>query len=302
MDIDLFKILLPIALIATGIAAGATRYIKAVVFDALPGLLFSICCPCIILTSIGKVDFNELIVGNAYAILFMFVFTIASMLFGFTVAKRTRDEKMKPVVSFSLMFSNATYIGIPVAQLLFGAPGVVFIVVCGMVQDFFVWTVGYRMFTRRSRPSLTGVLVNPIIVSLILALLLSIAGSPEIPVFDDMTAAFGSMTAPLSLLYLGYVLAGDKGAIFRIKGRVLALCAAKVLVIPAIIALILTPLPINGFHKSVSLVIAGLPTPLMSVILSRQFEMDTNLAVEFLLCSTLMYIPASAAVLSVFNF
>ena len=291
MDQGLVNALLPAALVAVGVLAGVTRLIQKETFDRIPDLLFSVCYPCIIIQSIGKTSFSAIFTQNAYAAGLALILTPASLAIGLLAAAWMRDDHKKPVTAFAMMINNSTYVGLPVAQLLYGTRGVAFLVVFGVVQDLFLWTVGLRMFSKHTNPSWRGMFLNPAMVSLAAALLLSLAGSPDLPLLDGVTAALAAMTVPLALLYLGFVLAGDGAAILRVRGWVLSLSAVKVILIPAAAVLIAGLLPVDGFHRGMTLLMAGLPMPLMTVVLAKQFGKDAAYAVELLLCSTALYIP-----------
>jgi hypothetical protein len=298
MSQGLLNALFPVALVLLGVAAGVTRLVKKETFDRIPDLLFSICYPCIILQTIGKTDFAGILAENAYAVTLAAILTSLSLLFGWLAARWTKEENNKPVTAFALMINNSAYIGLPVAQLLFGARGVAFVVIYGIVQDLFIWTVGLRMFSKQANPSKRGMILNPVMISLAVALGLSLAGAPEIPVLDDVVATFAGMTVPLALLFLGYVLAGDSAAILRVRGWVLSLSAFKVLAVPAVVFLIVMYLPVDGFYKSMTILVAGLPMPLMTIMLAKQFNKHADLAVELFLCSTALYVPVFAALYS----
>ena len=298
MNAELINALFPVALVFVGVLASLTRLVKKDVLEKIPGLLFTICYPCVIIQSIAKTDFSAIIAENAYAAVFSAVFASLMLCLGLAVSKFMRDEHKKPVVVCGFMINNSTYIGLPVAQLLFGARGVAFLVVFGVVQDLFLWTAGYRLFSKKENAPMFEAFANPVMVSVAVAIILSLSGVGEIPIFDGITAAFGSMVAPLALLYFGHVLADDRSAAFRIRGRVLVLSACKVVVIPLITALVMLALPIDGFFKVMTVLIAGLPAPLIAVMLSKQFGADSDFAVEMLLCSTVMYLPVFAVMRS----
>ena len=282
--------LFPLALILTGVLASTIRLTKKETFDKIPDLLFSVCYPCIIIQSIGKTNFSDMLAENAYAMVFAAVLTPILLLLGLFAAKIIKDENKKPVIIFAMMINNSTYIGLPVAQMLYGARGVAFVVIFGAVQDLFVWTIGYRMFDGQKNNKALSAFANPVIISVILAFVLSLIGAPDIPVFDEITAAFGSMAVPLALFYIGYILASDKNAVLRIRSRVLVLSLIKVILLPIITALIMVFLPVSGFHKTMSIILAGFPIPVLTVMLSKQFGKDSDFTVEFLLCSTIMYL------------
>jgi hypothetical protein len=294
MNAELLNALLPVALVFTGVLASLTRLIKKETFDRIPDLLFQICYPCIILQTIGKTNITGILGENAFAATLALAVSLASLLLGLTAAHWMRDDPKRPVTAFAMMINNSTYIGLPVAQLLFGIRGVTFIIVYGIIQDLFIWTVGLRMFSKHVNPSLRGMFLNPAMISLAVALLLSLAGAPDLPLLDDVMQTFGAMTIPLALIYLGYVLAGDAAAVLRARGWVLSLSALKLMAIPAAAALIVLRLPIDGFYKSMAILMSGLPMPLMAVMLSKQFGKDTDFAVQLLIFSTALYIPVFA--------
>jgi len=285
---DLLNALFPLMLMLVGGAASATKLVKGDTFDKLPELLFSVCYPCVILSTVAKTNFVKMLTENSYIAAFTAVLLLIFFAIGLAAARRMPDAK-KPVAMFAMMFSNATYIGLPVAQLAFGARGVYFMIVHGVVQDLFLWTIGYRLFSRRKYPSKITAYVNPVIVSVALALGLSLAGAPAIPAIDDVVSAFGSMTVPLALLYTGHILVNDRAGILRIRGGVFGLSAVKVLLIPALTALMALTLPIDNALKAMSIISAGLPVPMMTVMLSKRFGRDNDFAVELLLCSTILY-------------
>jgi hypothetical protein len=304
MSEGMLNALLPAALVLTGIAASLTRLLKKETFDRIPDLLFQICYPCVILQTIGKTSVTGIFAENAYAAAFALILTSASLGIGLAAARQMRDGRKKPVTAFAMMINNSTYIGLPAAQLLFGIRGVTFLIVFGVVQDLFLWTIGLRLFSKHVNPSRRGMFLNPAMMSLTAALLLSLAGAPDLPLLDDVMKTFASMTVPLALVYLGYVLAGDSAAVLRVRGWVLSLSVVKVLAIPALAALIVWRLPVDGFYKGMTILMAGLPMPLMTVVLSKQFGKDSDYAVELLLCSTALYIPVFAVVywLGAFSF
>ena len=291
MSPDAIAALLPLALIAAGALLKISKLVKDETFDQFPAFLFSVCYPCIILQTIGKLKFGEIVSENAYAAAFSAAFTFFSLLIGLLIAKHIREDDKKPVAVFAAAINNSTYVGLPIAQLLFGARGVAFMIIFGVVQDLFVWTVGYRMFSREKMKNIFGAFKNPVMASVALALALSIAGAPRIPIFDEITQTIGSVTVPLALLYLGCALAKHGNAFKRIKIKTAAVSAIKIIFIPAAAALILNLLPVDDFHKNVSVLAAALPVPLLTVVLSVQFEKNREFAVELLLCSTIMFVP-----------
>ena len=289
MNVEL-SALYPIALVLLGVLASVTRLVKSDVFDKFPQFLFAVCYPCIILQVISRNDFFKMITENTYSTLFMTTFTLAAMIFGLIVAKWVKEDGKKPVVKFAMMGNNTTFIGLPVAMFIFGERGVVFVLFCSVVQDLFTWTAGYRFYSKQKNSSPFSALINPIMISFVSALILSLAGTPEIPIFDDVVEAFGAMTMPIALFYMGHVFVEYKAAIFRIRWRVLVLSAVKVIAFPAITALVLLPLPIDPFFKNVSIFVSGLPVALLTVMFSKQFDKDSGFAVELILSSTAMYL------------
>ena len=65
MNAESVNALFPAALVLTGVLINLTRLVEEDAMDKIPSLLFAVCYPCIIIRSIAKTDFTEIITGNA---------------------------------------------------------------------------------------------------------------------------------------------------------------------------------------------------------------------------------------------
>jgi len=98
------------------------------------------------------------------------------------------------------------------------------------------------------------------------------------------------MTIPLALLFIGCLLAQNVGAMRRIDKDVLLSVAAKTLLAPLLVFVVLTALGIDPTLVLLSTVLTALPVPLLCVMFAKEFGKDVAFVNVAFMFSTLMFI------------
>jgi len=311
-------------LIGAGILASWQKWITPKIADAFPKILINLAVPCMAVYQFYTNFDREhllaawmplLVVAVAYPVMYF-----AGRLFAviFRVPKTRRG-----LFTVLFSFSNSVFIGLPVAQSLFGNPGIPYAMFFYLGNTTFFWSLGYFGIRHdadlisgcRSHISVGEILkklaVPPIITILVMfgVVLLSI----PLPDFIVTTAGYMSnLTTPLSLIFMGSVIyeAGLQG--LRFEKNIAYVMTGRFLLIPAVM-FVLNELAITllaPFGSAADLLLmrnvftmqAGLPVMTLTVIISRLYGADVEFATKSFIWTMLVSIITIPANMLLFQY
>ena len=185
---------------------------------------------------------------------------------------------------------NYAYMVIPLIYALFdGTYGVDYIPICSTVDTVVVWTLGLTLFTwvKGSGGSASlRKLWNPITGSILFALTLNTLGIRLPTPVMDVVSQVGNISGSLGLIYMGCNLALIKKVQWKTLKRISLLVAAKLIAVPLLIYYV------AGFflprtEQIILMLIAGAPSMTTSVIIAKQYDLDTEYAAEAVSITTM---------------
>lgn len=185
---------------------------------------------------------------------------------------------------------NYAYMVIPLIYALFADTyGVEYIPICSTVDTVVVWTLGLTLFTwvkgSGGEASLKK-LWNPITGSILLALMLNTLHIQIPEAVMSVVMQVGDISGSLGLIYMGCNLALIKKINLPTLKRISLLALAKLIVVPvAIYAIASHFLPQT--ESIILMLIAGAPSMTTSVIIAKQYDLDTEYAAEAVSITTM---------------
>ncbi|MGN0071758.1 MAG: AEC family transporter [Atopobiaceae bacterium] len=201
---------------------------------------------------------------------------------------RSRDA-VADVGHFSTMFTNAGFIGIPLAQAVVGADGVFFIAVANTVQTFLIWTYGVWLYSHdRDDIEPKRVLTNPAIIAIALGLICFVSSWQPPQIVLSALNDLGSLNTGLVMLVLGaYLGAVDLGSILRCRASWKASLLRLVAMPLAAVALVRVLL--GSAAASLMLVMyEAMPAAVMASLLAQRVGGDGEYAAGVVALSTLL--------------
>ena len=261
--------------------------------ETTPGLnklVFNVLLPCNIINSVYsadiKSDFDYKIAFFAAAVCIL-SFAVCSLI----VNPIEKDRTVSPVIIQGICKSNYNLLVIPIASSFFGAElGMAAILV--MVTSPLVNTCSTIVFeTARGRhagflPVLKKVLLNPLVLSSIIALLLNCLGL-KVPgvIMNGVVSKLSSAATPIAMIALG---AGfDFPAMKKWKKHLTAVCVFKLLVMPAVWVGIAAAAGIRGANLIAILVLSGGPAAVNSYSTAVSMGGNSELAGEIVAITSL---------------
>jgi predicted permease len=288
LDVPLLVAFFGLGLLVQGVDHGRLRrFLWLVSFGGI--------VPVLVFATFLTQEFDARLV-RALAAAVLATWCVGALAFSYAaLVARSRAER--GTLALGAGFGNTGYIGLPLAQLVFGHAGLALAVVYGrlawLVPDTAVSTATARLHgdaPRRLRP-LPALLLNPPLAAFVIALALRTAGV-EFPVEGAQSAA-AALVGPVGFLLLGLSLpldarAGSQGDLARAAGAVAIRLGGGPL------ALFLAGRAIGADVPGVFYLLAGMPSAFHLLVLARVYELRPTLMRLVVMGST---VPVVVAVL-----
>ena len=301
MTLVLQQILVIFCYVAVGMGAGKLGLINPEQRKFLTKLCSSLILPFTILSAssmeVGAEGFRSL--GIALGVIFLMIGgAMVVSLLAFRVFHA--EGKLRAAMTSLISFPNATFLGLPLCQALFGQIAVLYN--CAVVIAFNVlfFLVQMPLFTGE-KMSLKAMLTVPTISTFALLAMLLLGIHWPAPV-QTAVSGIGGMITPLSLIIIGVMLSeNDLLAIFREKAVYLVMLLRKFL-IPAVAMLALMCVPMDAQSKLCVLVYLACPCATLTTIYSIQTDTRPELCARAVLFSTVCFAVSLPVVIAAGQF
>ena len=285
--------------IACGYAANHMGILNGETGKKVSQLLLTVTMPCMIVGAVctgSQLPEASVVLGILqvsavfYALEFVFAL-IAPRLLGGTPGQRG-------VWRFTLVFPNVGFIGYPVAVALFGPEALFYAVILVLPFNLLSFTLGPLMLTGAKRFSLRQTF-SPCVIASLAALLMALTRWRPPQVIGEALAFVGDITVPLSLLFVGSLLAGLPLGRMLFSPRLWILTAVRLLVMPAILCPILRLMDIDAMILGIAVTQMAMPAAVNGSLLCMEYGGDAECMAQITLVSTaasIVTIPLIAAI------
>ncbi|MGC3992680.1 MAG: AEC family transporter [Propionicimonas sp.] len=297
------QVLIMFILIALGWAAFRLHWIGQESLKGMTNLLLYLVSPSVTILAFQRpFDADRLrMMGIVFLVdlaAFALTIGIANALFNRRVVP---DADTRTALRFGTVYSNAGFIGIPLAQAILGNDGVFYTVAFIAAFTVMVWTHGASLFGHDDEAlaaKVRRVAVNPGIVSIVIALPLFLFSVTLPSPISDVLGYLASMNTPLSMVVVGVNLAAfSLRTVFSDRLVWLGTVARNVLV-PAVFIALLGLLPIDPVARLAIVISVSAPVGAFLVIFSVRHDRDTQFATRLLCLSTLASVVTLPAALA----
>jgi predicted permease len=225
----------------------------------------------------------------------------------FNVAPRRRGLF---VSMFSL--SNTVFMGLPVNLMLFGDSSIPFVLLYYVANTTILWTFGVYSISHdgpdRTRRVLSAAnlkrFFSPPLFALILTIAAILLGLTPPRVILKVCKTVGSMTTPLSMIFIGIILFGVDWKKMRPDKELFLLLAGRFVVAPLVIVILCRFIPLPLLMKKVFVIQASMPILTQASIIARTYDADYRYAAVMTSVTTLaslVTIPIYVFVMNQFN-
>lgn len=206
-----------------------------------------------------------------------------------------------------LNYSNLGFMGFPIINSLYGEDNMYYAAIFMMVFNLHVFTVGVMILQGgRERVSVgqgkgwREIVVNPGIVSSLLAFLIVMLRISVPTSIADIVGGLGATTTPLALVVIGSQLAQVDMLKCLSRWDLYLMSVFKLMVYPALVYLILMAVVGPGIVTNIATILVGLPVAGNVTMLCSEYGGDVSLAAQgtcVAILLSLVTIPVMLAVI-----
>lgn len=233
-----------------------------------------------------KWDWN-LFIACGVILLLSIGFNAISVFFSTILYKKQEINRQKSL-KYGTIISNSGFLGNPMVEGIYGSEGLLYAALFMLPVRIVMWTIGIAVFLKGRKEKLwKNVLTHPCIVAIYVGVIVMVCGI-QFPTFVEKTiVGISGCNTPLSMMLIGMMLAEvkPKGLIDK---TMVFYTAIRLLVIPAVVFAITGLLPIDGMLRGITVIMAGMPAPITTALLSAKYGGDEKYATGMIFLSTIL--------------
>lgn len=296
-------------LMAAGAVLKKTGILKEEGKAVLTDIVIYFLLPCNIINSF-RMEFEPGLLRKFAVILAIAVLT---QVLCYSLSKILYNQKsadIKRVMQYGTLVSNSGFLGLPLAEGIYGAEGMMYAAIFTIPMRVVMWSAGIACFTESPdiKTVIKKVALHPCIVAVYIGLgmlifqtplnhvyqeLLSVSG-PAGTVMDVVVTALdkgirsaGGATTALTMLLIGMMVAEVHPSHILDKD-VMFLTALRLILLPGVVFLGCRMAGINSFLMGVAVLMTGMPVGSTSAILAAKYGCDYTFATKSVVVSTLL--------------
>jgi len=254
----------------------------------LTDLIVDVILPCNIIHSFC-VELEEGLLRSCLQILLVSVALqiLCMLLAAFAYRRVPKEQRMS--LQFGTVCSNASFLGNPVAEGLYGPLGLLYASIYVIPQRIVMWSVGVSYFTSSPNPRelVKKVATHPCIIAVAIGLVLMITGIRPPLFLDKSISSLGGCTTAITMLYIGAVLA-DAGAGHMVNRTTVFYAFLRLIAIPAAVLLGCKAFAIDPTAAGVAVVLAAMPAGSLTAVLAAKHKGDEVFACQVVVFTTLL--------------
>ena len=232
-----------------------------------------------------KWDWN-LFIACGVILLLSVGFNAISVFFSAILYKKQEANRQKSL-KYGTIISNSGFLGNPMVEGIYGSEGLLYAALFMLPVRIVMWTIGIAVFLKGRKEKLwKNVLTHPCIVAIYAGVIIMVCGI-QFPTFVEKTiVGISGCNTPLSMMLVGIMLAEvkPKGLIDK---TMVFYTAIRLLIIPAVVFAITAFLPIDGMLRGITVIMAGMPAPITTALLSAKYGGDEKYATGMIFLSTI---------------
>lgn len=286
---SLAKMSVVLAAIAAGYLANKLGYLGGEVDRKLTKVILNITMPAMTLGAVatsaelpGTRELVKMLEGVA-------VFYGMALLLAMLLPRLIGGTKAQQSVwRFALSFPNIGFIGIPVVTAFFGPEAMIYVVILMLPFNVLTFTLGPVMLSGGFRNFSVRKLLTPAVVASVAALLMTLFRLRFPIQVGECLNIVGDITAPLSLMVIGSILAGlPIGRVFA-SPRLWALTVLRLIALPVLLRVLLQPLGMEEMALSVAVVEMAMPVAANGSMLCMEYGGDMECIAQATFLTTLL--------------
>ncbi|QEK11294.1 AEC family transporter [Crassaminicella thermophila] len=287
-------------LLMTGYISKRLRVISNDLNHDLSNLILYVALPALVLSSLSNYAFSKqmMIKSGSLLMISLCVYALSIIISYITVKLFKMKGMTRDVLQYGIIFSNVGFMGYPMVNAIFGKEGIFYAAIYNLPFNVLTWTLGIMIMSRTHRekikqrehskggPKLKG-LLNPGIISVFIGFTMFLTSTKfPYPIFKALNI-IGSTTTPLSMIFIGSILADMNVKKIFTNGSVFLCSIIRLIFLPMIVLCILKLFNFDQITKGIPVIITAMPVAANCAMFAAKYDSDYRLASQLIFISTL---------------
>lgn len=287
-SITLNQIVIMLIMMLVGYISYKLKIIDTAGNKILSNVLLVLITPILIFTSYQRDFTKDLFQGLMLSFAMAAVTHIIGIIIVYIILRNKTNPNLA-IERFSSIFSNCGFMGIPLANGIYGSEGVFYVTAYMTIFNILIWTFGVNMMTDNTNwKSMLKALVSPTIITIFVGLICFLLQIRIPKLAYDALYSVGSMNTPLAMMIAGISIGNAN--LRRLFGnlRIYLVAFIKLLLIPIILVVLYTRFSITDSVIAVAVLAAACPTASTGTLFSLRFDKNAVYASELFVVTTLL--------------
>ena len=280
-----------IIMIAIGFGLSKARWFEGGGNSLISRLVVNVALPAYMISNLTGGYDKPTLLSMLPGLVIPFGVMIASYLIAIMVGKILKvKEDRKGTFHSMFALSNSIFIGLPVNLLLFGDKSLPYALLYYIANTTLFWTIGVygismdgAVRNRSPMPSLVSLsglkrILSPPLIGFLIAIFFILAGITLPKSIMDTCKYLGNMTTPLSMLFIGIVIARVDWKKLKFEKDFIAVLAGRFLITPTLMFMVVRSLDMPLLMKEVFVMQASMPAMTQTPILAETYKSDSEYA------------------------
>lgn len=269
----------------------------------LSDLVLMLVNPIVIFISYQRSFEATLLKGLLISLVLAAITHFLSILIGQLLIRGKKHSADLVLERFAVIYENCGFIGIPLAQGLFGSEGVFYITAHMTIFNLLVWTHGLITMTGKSdMKSIRKALMSPSVIATVTGFILFVIKISLPETLKEALIYIGNMNTPLAMLVAGVTIAQTDIKKLMGKVRIYYISFLKLLFIPVLMILIYRWFPIPQIVLLSAILMAACPTAATINLFSIRYEKNYLYASELFAITTILSMGTIPIIMMIANF
>ena len=280
------------AMMALGFCASKLKLVSGKGKQDITNLVLYLILPANIITSF-LIEFNGELLRDCVIVLIVSVLLQAFTLFYGKLIFRKQPENRKKNLVYATICPNAGFLGNPVAEGIYGAPGMMLASIYMIPQRIMMWSAGLSIYTdtKGGKGVVKSVLTHPCVIACFVGIVLLLTRAKVPDVILTPLKTLGRCNTAMTMLVVGMILA-DADLKTMFDRTILWYTVNRLILIPLITFLVLRLLPVSDLVRGASVVLAAMPAGATTGMMAAKYECDPEFAAKLIAFSTFLSLPA----------
>ncbi len=254
----------------------------------LTDLVLMVILPCNIINSFA----TQRLEGMVEDCLWTVGIQVLAMFYGKLFFRRNGDKQRRNL-SYAMICSNAGFLGNPVAEGIYGAPGLMLASIYLIPQRIAMWSEGLAIYSGSSNrhAAVKSVMTHPCVIACFVGIAVMVSGLRLPAWLLAPIQTIGKCNTATSMMVIGMILA--RIDLRRLVDRTVAMFALhRLVILPLLVYGACLLLPVSETVRGVSVLLAAMPAGVTTSMLAAKYDQDPEFATRLIVFSTLCVVPA----------